>query len=232
MTATPKADEGANNLDYFGEPVYTYSLLQGINDGFLAPYRVTADFINIDLQGWTPEEGETDLLGKEIEQKLYQRQNIGRDLAIKLRRKVVAHRITQMLYDIGRMTKTIVFCSDIEEAAEMRTLLINMNSDLCKKSPYYVTRIVGEDKEGKKGGDDHIAAQGQPVPGGGHTLLGPAHQGQNSAQQSQAQHQVPVFSSGEQTAHGAHLPAQSGPHGTCAVPYGSICAGRKKMPFF
>ena len=76
MTATPKADEGANNLDYFGEPVYTYSLLQGINDGFLAPYRVTADFINVDLQGWTPEEGEIDLLGKEIEQKLYQRTKI------------------------------------------------------------------------------------------------------------------------------------------------------------
>ena len=163
MTATPKADEGANNLDYFGEPVYTYSLLQGIQDGFLAPYRVTADFINIDLQGWTPEEGEIDLLGKEIEQKLYQRQNIGRDLAIKLRRKVVAHRITQMLHDIGRMTKTIVFCSDIEEAAEMRTLLINMNSDLCKKSPYYVTRIVGEDKEGKKQLDNFISVD-EPYP--------------------------------------------------------------------
>ena len=163
MTATPKADERANNLDYFGEPVYTYSLLQGIQDGFLAPYRVTADFINIDLQGWTPEEGEIDLLGKEIEQKLYQRQNIGRDLAIKLRRKVVAHRITQMLHDIGRMTKTIVFCSDIEEAAEMRTLLINMNSDLCKKSPYYVTRIVGEDKEGKKQLDNFISVD-EPYP--------------------------------------------------------------------
>lgn len=163
MTATPKADEGANNLDYFGEPVYTYSLLQGINDGFLAPYRVTADFINVDLQGWTPEEGEIDLLGKEIEQKLYQRQNIGRDLAIKLRRKVVANRITQMLHDIGRMTKTIVFCPDIEEAAEMRTLLINMNSDLCKKSPYYVTRIVGEDKEGKKQLDNFISVD-EPYP--------------------------------------------------------------------
>lgn len=150
MTATPKAQEGANNLDYFGEPVYTYSLLQGINDGFLAPYRVTADFINIDLQGWTPEEGERDLLGKEIEQKLYQRQNIGRDLAIKTRRKIVAHRITRMMHDIGRMTKTIVFCSDIEEAAEMRSLLVEMNADMCRKSPYYVTRIVGEDREGKK----------------------------------------------------------------------------------
>lgn len=163
MTATPKAEEGANNLDYFGEPVYTYSLLQGINDGFLAPYRVTADFINVDLQGWTPEEGERDLLGKEIEQKLYQRQNIGRDLAIKLRRTVVAHHITRMLHDIGRMTKTIVFCSDIEEAAEMRTLLINMNADLCRKSPYYVTRIVGEDKEGKKQLDNFISVD-EPYP--------------------------------------------------------------------
>ncbi len=163
MTATPKAEEGANNLDYFGEPVYIYSLLQGINDGFLAPYRVTADFINVDLQGWTPEEGERDLLGKEIEQKLYQRQNIGRDLAIKLRRKVVAHRITRMLHDIGRMTKTIVFCPDIEEAAEMRTLLINMNADMCRKSPYYVTRIVGEDKEGKKQLDNFISVD-EPYP--------------------------------------------------------------------
>ena len=163
MTATPKADEGANNLDYFGEPVYTYSLLQGINDGFLAPYRVTADFINVDLQGWTPEEGERDLLGQEIEQKLYQRQNIGRDLAIKLRRNVVAHRITRMLHDIGRMTKTIVFCSDIEEAAEIRTLLINMNADMCRKSPYYVTRIVGEDKEGKKQLDNFISVD-EPYP--------------------------------------------------------------------
>lgn len=163
LTATPKAEEGANNLDYFGEPVYTYSLLQGINDGFLAPYRVTADFINVDLQGWTPEEGERDLLGQEIEQKLYQRQNIGRDLAIKLRRKGVAHRITRMLHDIGRMTKTIVFCSDIEEAAEMRTLLINMNADMCRKSPYYVTRIVGEDKEGKKQLDNFISVD-EPYP--------------------------------------------------------------------
>ena len=163
MTATPKAEEGANNLDYFGEPVYIYSLLQGINDGFLAPYRVTADFINVDLQGWTPEEGERDLLGQEIEQKLYQRQNIGRELAIKLRRKVVAHRITRMLHDIGRMTKTIVFCPDIEEAAEMRTLLVNMNADMCRKSPYYVTRIVGEDKEGKKQLDNFISVD-EPYP--------------------------------------------------------------------
>lgn len=163
LTATPKAVEGANNLDYFGEPVYTYSLLQGIQDGFLAPYRVTADFLNIDLEGYMPEEGEKDLFDKEIESKLYQRQNFGRDLAIRMRRKVVAHRITRMLHDIGRMTKTIVFCSDIEEAAEMRSLLVNMNADLCKKSPYYVTRIVGEDKEGKKQLDNFIDVN-EPYP--------------------------------------------------------------------
>ena len=163
LTATPKVDSDANNLEYFGEPVYTYSLLQGINDGFLAPYRVTNDFINVDLQGWAPEEGEVDLFGKEITQKLFQRQNFGRDLAIKLRRQVVARRITKMLCDIGRMTKTIVFCSDIEEAAEMRSLLVNMNADLCKKNPYYVTRIVGEDKEGKKQLDNFISVD-EPYP--------------------------------------------------------------------
>ena len=149
LTATPKADEGANNLDYFGEPIYVYSLLQGINDGFLAPYRVTADFINIDLQGWKPEEGEIDLLGQEIAQKIFQKQDIGRELAIVSRRKIVARRITRLLHDIGRMTKTIVFCPDVEEAAEMRSLLVEMNADMCRKYPYYVTRIVGEDKEGK-----------------------------------------------------------------------------------
>ena len=163
MTATPKAVEGANNLDYFGDPIYTYSLLQGINDGFLAPYRVTADFINIDLQGWTPMEGERDLLGKEIEQKLYLRQDIGRELGIKLRRKIVAFRITKMLRDIGRMTKTIVFCAGVDEAAEMRSLLVSMNSDLCRKYPYYVARIVGEDKEGKKQLDNFISVD-EPCP--------------------------------------------------------------------
>ena len=163
MTATPKAEEGANNLDYFGEPVYTYSLLQGINDGFLAPYRVTVDTVNIDSQGWAPEEGELDVFGKEIENRLYQRQDIGRNLAVRRRRELVARRITRMLHDIGRMTKTIVFCSDIEEAAEMRTHLINLNQDMCRKSPYYVTRIVGEDKEGKRQLDNFISVD-EPYP--------------------------------------------------------------------
>ena len=163
MTATPKAEEGANNLDYFGEPIYTYSLLQGIQDGFLAPYRVTNSFISIDLQGFTPEEDEKDLLGQTIEQKLYQRKDIGRDIAFKLRREVVAKRITKMLHQIGRMTKTIVFCSDIDEAEAMRSLLVNLNTDLCKKDSRYVMRITGDDNVGKKQLDNFIDVD-QPYP--------------------------------------------------------------------
>lgn len=149
MTATPKAVDGANNIDYFGEPIYMYSLLRGINDGFLAPYRVTVSYINVDMEGFRPEPGEVDLLGREIADRLYQRQDIGRELAIKKRREIVAHRITRKMHEIGRMTKTIVFCTDVEEAAEMRRLLVKMNSDMCQKYPDYVTRIVGEERGGK-----------------------------------------------------------------------------------
>lgn len=163
MTATPKAEEGANNLDYFGDPIYIYSLLQGIQDGFLAPYRVTNSFISIDLQGYTPDNDEKDLLGQEIEQKLYQRKDIGREIAFKLRREIVARRITKMLHQIGRMTKTIVFCTDIDEAEAMRSLLVNLNSDMCKKDSRYVMRITGDDNIGKKQLDNFIDVD-QPYP--------------------------------------------------------------------
>lgn len=163
MTATPKAEVGANNLDYFGDPIYIYSLLQGIQDGFLAPYRVTNSFISIDLQGYTPDDDEKDLLGQEIEQKLYQRKDIGREIAFKLRREIVARRITKMLQHIGRMTKTIVFCTDIDEAEAMRSLLVNLNSDLCKKDSRYVMRITGDDNVGKKQLDNFIDVD-QPYP--------------------------------------------------------------------
>jgi len=163
MTATPKAETGANNLDYFGEPIYTYSLLQGIQDGFLAPYRVTSSFINIDLQGFTPEEGEKDLYDKLIDQKFYERKNFGRDIAFVKRREIVAHRITKMLHQLGRMTKTIVFCSDIEEAEAMRSLLVNMNADMCKKDSRYVMRITGDDNVGKKQLDNFIDVD-EPYP--------------------------------------------------------------------
>lgn len=163
MTATPKAETGANNLDYFGEPIFTYSLLQGIQDGFLAPYRVTNSYISIDLQGFKPEDDEKDLLGRDIAQRLYERKDIGRDIAFTKRREIVAKRITKMLQQIGRMTKTIVFCTDIEEAEAMRSLLVNMNADLCKKDARYIMRITGDDHVGKKQLDNFIDVD-QPCP--------------------------------------------------------------------
>ncbi|MDN5554165.1 EcoAI/FtnUII family type I restriction enzme subunit R [Prevotella sp.] len=161
LTATPKTAEGANNLDYFNDngddkPIYTYSLLQGIKDGFLAPYRVTNCFINLDLQGFTPEEDELDLYKRPIEQRFYQQKDYGRNIAFLKRRLIVAHRITKMLYDIGRMTKTIVFCSDIEEAEAMRSLLVSMNADMCQEDSRYVMRITGDEIIGKKQLDNFI----------------------------------------------------------------------------
>lgn len=163
MTATPKAENGANNLDYFGEPVYTYSLLQGIQDGFLAPYRVTNSYIDLDLSGFTPEDEEEDVFKRIIEQRLYKRKDYGRDIAFKTRRELVARRITKMLHSIGRMTKTIVFCTDIDEAEEMRLLLVNMNSDLCQKDPRYVLKITGDDNYGKRQLDNFINVD-EPYP--------------------------------------------------------------------
>ena len=163
MTATPKADDGANNLDYFGKPIYTYSLVQGIRDGFLAPYRVTNCFIDLDLQGYTPQEDELDIYNNPIEQRFYQQKDYGRGISFLKRRVLVAHRITQMLHEIGRMTKTIVFCADIDEAEAMRSLLTTMNADLCKKDSRYVMRITGDDAVGKKQLDNFIDVD-QPYP--------------------------------------------------------------------
>ena len=163
MTATPKIKDGANNLDYFNEPLYTYSLKQGIEDGFLAPYRVTNSFINVDLEGWSPEEDETDIHGYLIEQGYYSRKDFGREVALLKRREIVDRRITKMLHQIGRMTKTIVFCTDVEEAEAMRELLVNLNSDLCKKDARYVMRITGDDNYGKKQLDNFIDVD-EPYP--------------------------------------------------------------------
>ena len=161
MTATPKNVDGADNLDYFcketgGQPLYVYSLKQGIEDGFLAPYRVTRSFLDIDLSGWTPEPGEKDLYDYLIEQRQFNRADMGRKLAVQVRRQVVARRITKMLHDIGRMTKTIVFCADQEEALEMRNLLVGLNRDLCQRDSRYVMRITSDDKEGKRQLDNFI----------------------------------------------------------------------------
>lgn len=161
MTATPKSIEGADNLGYFcnetnGKPLYVYSLKQGIDDGFLAPYRVTQSFIDIDLEGWKPEPDEKDIYDYLIEQRLYNRADMGRKLAVNVRRQIVARRITKMLHDIGRRTKTIVFCPDQEEALEMRNLLAELNPDECKKDSRYVMRITSDDMVGKKQLDNFI----------------------------------------------------------------------------
>ena len=150
MTATPKQDREADNIDYFGEPLYTYSLKQGIEDGFLAPYSVTKSLLNVDLTGYTPRRGETDLYGNEIPEDWYSRKDFGRDITIRLRSKIIAQRITEKLRQIGRMTKTIVFCTDTDEAEVMRMLLSDLIQDMMRRNPHYVMRITGDDPEGKK----------------------------------------------------------------------------------
>lgn len=156
LTATPKCVEGANNVEYYGEPVYKYSLEQGIKDGFLAPYRITKSFLSVDLDGYIPEEDEKDLFDNHIEDYIFTRNEFGRKINIKRRQLVVAKRITEMMKIVGRMTKTIVFCPDQEEAAIMRDLLVANNQDLVKKNPNYVVRITSDDRVGKKLLDDFI----------------------------------------------------------------------------
>lgn len=156
LTATPKYAEGANNIDYFGDPIYTYSLKQGIEDGFLAPYRVTKSFINIDLEGFEPRKSDLVALGTKDLQNFYSRKEFGREITIQLRQKIVAKRVTDMLHSLGRYTKTIIFCPAIDEAGLMRDLLIQMNQDLVKKDSRYIMRITSDDYEGKKQLDNFI----------------------------------------------------------------------------
>lgn len=156
MTATPKAVDGANNIEYFGKPVYTYSLRQGIEDGFLAPYRVTKSFLNVDLEGYIPRKDEVDLYNRPIGEDVFTRNLIGRDIHIKKRQLIVAKRITEMMKKIGPMTKTIVFCQDQQEAQVMRDLLMEMNRALVRRNPKYIVRITSDDRVGKSLLDDFI----------------------------------------------------------------------------
>ncbi len=156
LTATPKCAPGADNYEYYGKPIYEYTLEQGIADGFLAPYHITKSFINVDLEGYIPEENERDLLDQHVEGFIFTRNEFGKKITISRRQKIVAKRIVEMLRVIGPMTKTIVFCPDQEEAAIMRDLLIQMNPAQCKKNPNYVVRITSDDRVGKKLLDDFI----------------------------------------------------------------------------
>lgn len=149
MTATPKETEYVSNINYFGEPIYSYSLKEGIRDGFLAPYKIIKCHIDRDVEGYRPEKGQLDREGKEVEDRIYNSRDFDRTLVIDDRTKLVARRVTQFLKESGdRMQKTIVFCVDQEHAARMRRALINENRDLIEKDSRYVMRITGNDKEG------------------------------------------------------------------------------------
>ena len=149
LTATPKETEYVSNIHYFGQPVYSYSLKQGIHDGFLAPYKVVKVHLNVDVEGYRPEKGETDKYGYEIEDRIYNQKDFDRSLVIDERTKRVAHKVTEFLKESGdQFQKTIVFCVDTEHAARMRQALVNENPDLVKQNERYVMRITGDDAEG------------------------------------------------------------------------------------
>lgn len=149
LTATPKETEYASNIDYFGAPVYSYSLKQGIRDGFLAPYKVIKVHIDRDVQGYRPVQGQLDRDGEEVEDRIYNTKDFDRTLVLDDRTRLVARKVTEFLKQSGdRMAKTIVFCVDQEHAARMRQALINENADLVAQNHRYVMRITGSDKEG------------------------------------------------------------------------------------
>ena len=150
MTATPKETKYISNIHYFGDPVYSYSLREGIRDGFLAPYKVIKVHINVDVAGYRPEIGKTDREGNEIEDRIYNTTDFDRTLVIDDRTKLVAKKVTEFLKESGdRFQKTIVFCVDEEHAARMRQALVNENKDLCDQNYRYVMRITGSDTEGQ-----------------------------------------------------------------------------------
>ncbi|SOU89892.1 Type I restriction-modification system restriction subunit R [Tenacibaculum finnmarkense genomovar ulcerans] len=149
LTATPKETKEVSNMEYFGEPVYTYSLKQGISDGFLAPYKVIRITTNVD-EGWRPTAGLVDKYGNEVEDRIYNLKDYDRKLAIDERTQVVAKRITEYLKATDRFAKTIVFCVDIDHANRMRQALINENADLVAKHWNYCVKITGDDEVGKQ----------------------------------------------------------------------------------
>ncbi|MHB9132349.1 MAG: EcoAI/FtnUII family type I restriction enzme subunit R [Armatimonadota bacterium] len=149
LTATPKETQYVSNIHYFGKPVYSYSLKQGIRDGFLAPYKVIKVHIDRDVEGYRPEKGQLDRDGIEVEDRIYNQKDFDRNLVIDDRTRLVAKRVSEFLKESGdRFQKTIVFCIDTEHAARMRQALINENAELVRQNARYVMRITGDDAEG------------------------------------------------------------------------------------
>ncbi|MGA2308185.1 MAG: DEAD/DEAH box helicase family protein [Candidatus Bathyarchaeia archaeon] len=149
MTATPKRDDNVDTYGYFGNPIYTYSLKQGIEDGFLAPYRVIRVVPSVDAAGWVPNQGQLDRFGREVPYGMYETKDFERVVSLLLRTEAVAKHLTEYLKKTDRFAKTMVFCVDQEHAEDMRLALNNANNDLTVKYPHYVARVVSD--EGKYG---------------------------------------------------------------------------------
>ena len=156
LTATPKETKEVSNIDYFGEPIYTYSLRQGIDDGFLAPYKVVRIDIDKDLTGWRPDKGMLDNFGNEIEDRIYNQKDFDKALVLEKRTQLVAKKITEYLKQTNRYDKTIVFCDNIDHAERMRQALVNENGDLVAINYKYIMRITGDNEEGKAELDNFI----------------------------------------------------------------------------
>lgn len=156
LTATPKETKYVSSTHYFGEPVYTYSLKQGIEDGFLAPYKVIRIDIDKDIHGWTPPAGMTDDLGKAIEDRTFNQADMDRVLILNQRTKLVAKRVMQFLMATDPYAKTIIFCEDIDHAERMRSAIVNAAGQLAIDNPKYVMRITGDSVEGKAELDNFI----------------------------------------------------------------------------
>ena len=150
LTATPKETNEISNIQYFGEPIYTYSLKQGIDDGFLAPYKVIRINLDKDLVGYRPEAGKRDVNGNIIEDDdIYYQSDMDKKIIIDERTQAVAKRVTEFLKNTNRYNKTIVFCIDIEHAERMRQALIKENNDMVAENPNYIMRITGDNQIGK-----------------------------------------------------------------------------------
>jgi type I restriction enzyme R subunit len=156
LTATPKETKTVSNIEYFGDPIYIYSLKQGISDGFLAPYKVVRIGLDKDLDGWRPEAGQTDKYGQIIEDREYNSRDFDRSLVLEKRTRLVAAKVTEFLKATDRFAKTIIFCENIDHAERMRQELVNANADLAAANAKYVMRITGDNDEGKAQLDNFI----------------------------------------------------------------------------
>ncbi|MBD3276614.1 MAG: DEAD/DEAH box helicase, partial [Candidatus Marinimicrobia bacterium] len=149
MTATPKETNDVSNIDYFGEPLYTYSLKQGIEDGFLAPYKVMRYTLDRDVEGWRPELGKQDIFGNEVPDRVYNKKDFDRNLVLGTRTGLVARKVTEFLENNDPYAKTIIFCQDVEHAHRMRQAIMNLNPEMMERNSRYVVRITGDDEIGR-----------------------------------------------------------------------------------